>query len=397
MNSELVSLILKDDVDGLSKIANDVPISSSMYNITERLFILPKENLTLMHIAAFANAIKCFAYLHEKCDLSVNIKSADGCKPFHYACAGHAAKCANLILNILKESCDENDDSIQSLFNDDYSNAKLNFLYLATNSGSKEILELLFENGYDVEKYKPDQKKYLKDSLEYAVKIHKIDCLEILLKYIKPSHDPGDLTLLMYAIIGNVTSAIPLLLKAGCDPGAITKDNKTALSLACMQGNYEAVRMIADALTDVDIPETIKARSAVHWICQSHDPRIAKIILSKGINANRLDDLGYPGPFHMIDACKEEESIEMLELLYSYGFNVNIHSNGKNSILGEYLTAIKKQYNVIEWLILKGADTSYTFPRPRISNRKPQTYADFMKQSAMFDNEMKVLVDKYLK
>ena len=42
-------------------------------------------------------------------------------------------------------------------------------------------------------------------------------------------------------------------------------------------------------MSNIEIDQSIRAKAAVHWICQSKDPEIVKIVLNKGINVNYLD------------------------------------------------------------------------------------------------------------
>ena len=397
MNPELVSLILKDDVKGLSEHADNESICSSSYAIDVGHFcIIPMNSLSLMHVAAYANATECLTYLHKTHKLSVNTVSSEGLTPFHYACFGGAAKCARLILSILKENSDENNDLIQTLFNADYSNARLNLPLLTTNNSSTEIMNLLFENGYSFEKYQPDQKIFIERLLNHAIYLKNTGCLEILLKHIKQTKNSSGYTLLMLAVIARRNQTIPIILKTECDPEAMTNDHRTALEYACFQGNYEAARMISDVIVNIDIPRNIDAPSAVHWICQSQDIRIAEIFLPRGINVNRLDNEGRAGPFFMLDTGDEDENIKILDLLYKYGFNVNLHANGKNSLLGEYVSSMKLSYKIIEWLLSKGADTSYPLYRGFRRKEKAETIGEFMRRSSKYNKKMKELVDKYL-
>ena len=403
MSSNIVETIKKNNVEELAKLIKSNPNGRCNYSIqsaTKSVSPIPMDNLGLMHIAAYYNSTECLTYLYDVLKMDINAESANGLLPIQYACLGGSTECAYTIFDILEEkSKDGKNEIIKTIFEKDYSDEKFsknNLPYLATQSASKDILVLLFEKGYDFEKYQPTQKRFTNLSIENAIKTRNVEALEILLRYLKPSKTSADFTPLMLAIINNQTTAIPLLLKTKCEPEARTKDNKTALSLACFQGNYEAATMIANVLVDVDIPSNIAAPSAVHWICQARDPKIAEIVLSKGINVNRLDQDGHQGPFYMLDVGQEDEIIQILDLLFKYGFNVNLHSRGKNTILGEYLMAIKRQYKIIDWLLSKGADTSYPIMTIFCSQKKAQTIGDLMRQTSIHDKKMKELVDKYL-
>jgi ankyrin repeat protein len=322
-----------------------------------------------MHIAAYANATECLLYLHSIDKLAFKARSASGHRPFHYACIGGALECAHVIVSLYEQS--EIGDSLQDLFNDDYKDAKTNLPYLAAFSESPGILTIIFESGYNYEKYEKSQIEFTNLAINQVIKAKNIECLKIILRYLKPTKYSSGQTPLMLAVINNLNEAVSLLLKTKCSPEAKIADHKliingtpcklniiSALSYACFSKNYEAVKMIAGVLDEknVDIPENINAPAMIHSIVQSRDIRIAEIILQKNINVNRIDQDGRTAVHYMRDVGNEDEHIKMLDLLHKYGLNVNLCKKGKNSILGDFLSGIGKQFKIIEWLISKGAD-----------------------------------------
>ena len=395
MNSDyLLQIIESNNVEELAELVKGNPNKNATYSIGQKKIpYLSTDNLTLLHIAAYYNATECLIYLHSICNMSIFTKGVGGFLPFHYACVGGASECAYIILGIME---DKDKNEVKTLFEKDYADEKFssfNLPFLATLGSSKDILLLLFGKGYDFERYQNLQKHNMNKAIEYAIKTKNVDLVEILLRYLKPSKNSSDNTPLMLAVMNNQTAAIPLLLKTKCEPGAKTKDNKTALSYACLNGNIEAAIMIANVLVDPDIPSNIAAPSAVHWICQAHDPKLAEIVLSKGINVNRLDDLNCTGPSKMLDLGDEDEIIQMLELLLKHGFDINKHAQGKNTILGDFLLAIKKRYKIIEWLLLHGADTSCPIGTNKL---KPKPIGDQMREMASCNKIMQRLVKEHL-
>ena len=138
-------------------------------------------------------------------------------------------------------------------------------------------------------------------------------------------------------------------------------------------------------MSNIDLPFGYQDQGAVHWICSSHNPEIARIILSKGgVDVNRLDKEGRMGPYYMLDVGKEEENIEVLELLFQAGLNINKKTEKTASILGEYVSAITKQTKVIEWLLAHGADMNSKLTTG-------QTILEFMNQS----RELQPLAARY--
>lgn len=246
----------------------------------------------------------------------------------------------------------------------------------------------------------PKNKK--NEPIKQAIITRHVECLKILLaKNLRSKSETRDSTPIIDAIKNFQTDAVPLLLEAGEDPSKFTPQkiyffflitfhfnffvNECALEVACIQQQVAVVQALCDKMTCVDIPYEVQDQGAVHWICISHNPEIARIILSKGINnVNRLDKDGHMGPYYMLDIGEEDENIEVLELLYQEGLDINKKTPKTASILGEYVISISKPLKIIEWLLAHGADMN--------SELTPgQTILEFMNQS----KELKPLAARY--
>lgn len=90
----------------------------------------------------------------------------------------------------------------------------------------------------------------------------------------------------------------------------------------------------------------------------SHSKAIAEMILRRGIDVNRFDDKGYPGPFYLVDSVPTKVAIEILDLLVENGYKINSFSMNPPgmTILGYFLQGIQRDPVVIEWLLQHGAD-----------------------------------------
>ena len=138
-------------------------------------------------------------------------------------------------------------------------------------------------------------------------------------------------------------------------------------------------------MTSVDLPSDYQSSGAVHWICTSCNPEIARIILSKGgVDVNRLDQEGHMGPFYMLDIGEEDDNIEVLELLLQYGLEINKKTPKTASILGEFVSSITKPLKIIEWLLAHGADMN-----SKLTTGK--TILEFMNQSP----DLEALASRY--
>ena len=226
-------------------------------------------------------------------------------------------------------------------------------------SGDPDILRLLFKNGADINAQQNKRNK----SVQQAIRTRHVDCLKILLeKGSKNEVDKMQYSTLMLAIASNEQDAVPLLAESGENLEYTTPNtSETALSLACFQSFRPTVKYLCEHMTKVDIDPSLRAKAAVHWICQSKDPEIAKMVLAKGINVNRLDQDGHTGLYYLLDLTDEQTTIQIIELLFKEGLDLNIQGkslqgNDVNSILGDFVSSIHRPEKVIGWLLEHGAN-----------------------------------------
>jgi hypothetical protein len=127
-------------------------------------------------------------------------------------------------------------------------------------------------------------------------------------------------------------------------------------------GHEEIVEMLLERATQIDPPDP-KGSAAVHWLCQSKSPRIARMVLEKGIDVARVDDDQRVGPYYLIDTVPEADAIQILELLVQNGWDVNQPSGpNRSTLLGACLGAITKPVEVMRWLIRHGANLAAPAP-----------------------------------
>ena len=72
-------------------------LKSTTYHQLSNL-ILPINNLTPMHITAFADSLECFVIL-ERLGLDINSLSANNYLPFHYALVGGSLEVSSYIIS----------------------------------------------------------------------------------------------------------------------------------------------------------------------------------------------------------------------------------------------------------------------------------------------------------
>ena len=305
---------------------------------------LSETNVSLLHIAAYADSLEIFIYLHEDCNLPLDSQNLDGYYPLHYACYGGSLEVVSYIL--------QQEPQQATLL----PKVEHHFLYFATFSGNSTILSLLFRCGADINAI-----QNRRDSpIIVAIKKRYIECLKILLQEGSRLDQSRGYSSIMEALKLFQKDAVPLLLEYGEDPSIFSDDGNCALSLAAFQQYPDIVQLLCNNLGSIE-PDTTAPyyhTSAVHWGCQSYMPEIMEMLLEKNINVNQLDRDGFCGPHYLIDVGTPENNIKILEMLYENGFNVNIQNPFQNntSLLEEFMCTIKSQFEIIQWLIEHGAD-----------------------------------------
>lgn len=301
--------------------------------------ILPRENLKLIHIAAFGDALDVFQLL-ENHGFSINDTTLDNYLPLHYACSKGSYKVASYILS---------KDPL--MIQNEPKNVKYNLLYISAYNYN--ILELLFENNVNIESYKEGKE----GPLEKAISSNSLECSKILYSHGIKLHDP-ELTIPMYACMNIHPEIVEYFLSIETKPinyCSPTKHN-SILGLCCFYGKIykNTILKILQNAEDIE-PPIPNCDGPVHWICTMLDVDIAKAFLLHNIDVNRIDENNKTG-FHLMSdkIHKEKEVIEIMKLLINAGFDVNLQL--PCSVLEEFCTSIKKSYKMIEFLIENGAD-----------------------------------------
>ncbi|KAH0788828.1 ankyrin repeat protein [Histomonas meleagridis] len=383
---EVVKAVIENDVGRLNAILQGMKpheYTQSNYSFPRELFEdnptsssssfyympLPISNVTLLHIAAYCDSLDVFIYL---CSISPNFNTrtttANSYHPLHYACSSAAYEVAFYILSI------DPTEATQT------PSVEYHFIYLASDSGDPDILNLLFSNGADINS--PANKR--NGSVSQAVRRQNIECLRILIKKgSKETRDQRDYTPLMLAITNYQFEAVPILLDSGEDPEYFAPDGKSALFLSCFTDNVDVVRLLCEKMRVVDIDPQKNAKGLIHYACMSYDPEIVKIVLTKNIEINRMDEEGRLGPWYLADMAKEEDIIQILEMLVDKGLNLNLvknlgHEKNSDPLLGSFVIAIKKMMNVMEWMLVHGADPNMKMQSGKtimeIAEKSPNRY-----------------------
>ena len=259
-----------------------------------------RKPVAVLHLAAFFNSLDVFKFLIE-CGMNLRQPSAELYYPLHYAGLNNSL---DIVRYILEKDPHEINESNQ---------APRCFICCAIRFNSTDVLQLLLEKGA----------KHCReaDPLSMAMCLNQMDTFKMVYEASMRHHT--DYSLLMKSIILRNESCVQYLLESGEDPNYIAKDYQTALSLACFTNQENIVKLLCNHIDIVDIDPNLKQKAAVHWICESKNPEIVRMVLAKGIDVNRRDQSGHSGPFYLCDAPNEDCTIDILEQLLHAGLDVN--------------------------------------------------------------------------
>ena len=363
-----------------------------------------KNNVTALMIASLKGNLDAInILLNAEADASICNAESDTC--LHYATFGdcssevlqaiicHAAdvNAANKYSQTpLQIACQEGaEDAIIVLLN---AGADPNFAgpngdtclhYVARKFSSPEVLKAIISHGVDV--YATDKDN--RTALMIACMKGNINAINVLLNAgadLKIA-DAGANTCLHYAVKNNCcTEVLQAIISHGVVVNAICKDNRTALMIACEEGNKDVINVlltagadpnIADAdgetclhcavlydlCTDVlqaiislvgDVNATNKRNETALMIaCQNRNNNGINVLLNGGADPNLADRNG--------DTClhyalQDDYCTEVLQAVISNGGDVN--AAGKDNRTGLMIACMKANNNVINVLLNAGAD-----------------------------------------
>ncbi|OHT14498.1 hypothetical protein TRFO_15167 [Tritrichomonas foetus] len=354
----LVKDIFTNDAEAVKKylhseIPKDAKFSLSDENNELIKMLLPINNLTLLHIAAAGDSLEVFIIL-EQYGFDIGCSSADSYLPIHYACMYSAFEVVSYILSKRPEMAKSEPP------------VEYHLLYLTATSGDPDIMTLLFDNNVNIK----SQANSRNNPFFKAAQNRNIECLKVLLKNGERPPNNDDFTFPMHAAINLQPEAVEFLIEYDeslinfCSP--VT--HRTLLGLCCFNGD-SFKKVILNILRkaqemEIEPPSNFECQGPIHWMCIFLDLDVAHAFLQHKINVNRIDNEGKTGFHYLIDkpAHMENTIIELMKLLISYGFNVNIQRKSQqnasisSTVLEHFVTAISKSYKIIEFLIYNNAD-----------------------------------------
>ncbi|KAK8844466.1 hypothetical protein M9Y10_024326 [Tritrichomonas musculus] len=309
---------------------------------------LPNTGLSLLHIAAYYNALECFRYLQLEKELGLSKKSAGEFLPLHYACRAGSYEVASYIL-----TSEPSQATYQVL-----GGGNLQLLYCATVGGDPRILEALFNGGAKIINT-GHNKNMEKKLIEKAISLRDRELLPVI------CYNPEALEM----IYRKEDALVHFTDKFGYH---------SLISYICeIDPGKKFKKMLLQILDDVAENEIeppvnggLMYQSGVClWACMYYDVEVArKMFKTKEFLPNRSDDEHKTGAARLAER-KGKEVIEILELLITqYDFNINARENESYpTLLESFASAINANYEAIQFLIASGARTDVKHSKKNIT------------------------------
>ena len=267
-----------------------------------------KNNVTVLMIACFrGNTAAIPVLLNAGAD--ANIVDADGFACLHYAAQNYL--CTEVLQALISHGVDVNTTSKNSV----------TVLMTACNNGNTDAIHVLLNAGADANIVDAD----------------------------------GD-TCLHYAA-GNYqcTEVLQAIISHGVDVNATTKENVTALIIACDTKNTDAIPVLLNAGADPNIADA-NGYTCLHYAAQSIQcTEILQAIISHGINVNATNKVNVTA---LEIACQKGNN-KTINVLLNVGADPNIANADGYTCL--HWAALNHQYlEILQGMISHGADVNAT-------------------------------------
>lgn len=375
-NKQFIELIKNNDQVGLSSIMTDGDATGSNFcieevnrgdlinnisNQNERLLErednLINDRITLLHVAAYYDSLECFVYLHKIKNYNIRIFSSRSFLPLHYACYNGSMEVTGYILR---------EDASEILL------CKNNLLLcFAVHGNNAKILEELFQHGAILRKVQNN----IYDPIGKAISVDNYESCEILTRYSEGYST--DFSPAMTAAKMVNAELVRFLVKKPSDLDFSDLVHKSVFSLIFEISDGQKFReLIIEWLSkwdDIELepPMNLHMNGVCHWACKLGDPDAAKLMFrTNNVYINRIGINNHLGTYYLANKnnnMTDHEIITMLNIMISNGFDINFQPEGGycESTLKSFLRTIRIRYEVIDFLISKGADPNLPWSEDR--------------------------------
>ena len=182
----------------------------------------------------------------------------------------------------------------------------------------KEVLQTLIDCGVDVN----IKSKKNETVLMIACQKGNTDAIDALLNAgaDPKSIDANGASCLHYASDGDCRKEVlQKLIDCGADVNIKSKENRTALMIACLNGNIDAINVLLNAKADTNIFDS-NGNTWLHWaIFGDCSKEVLQAIINRGANVNAT---GKDNPTALMGAC-QRGNIDAIDILLHAGADPN--------------------------------------------------------------------------
>ena len=358
------SAVIGDSKETLQAIINlgaDVD-TTNKHGVTALMIACSKGNIDIINILLNAGA-------------DHNITDTTGASWIHYAVDGGNKETLQAIINLDADINASNNESVTALMftcrkgNTDIINVLLNagadpniadmngktwVHHAVTSDCSKEIVQSVIDLGADVNTTNNRNVTALME----ACKEGNLDTIKTLLN---AGADPNiaDIdghTWIHYAIIAdNSKETVQSIVSLGADVNTTNNHSITALMIACMKGNIDAVDVLLHAGADPNIADT-DVETLIHYAVQEDcSKEILQATIDHGADVNSTNMYGETA---LLIACKKG-NIDAIHVLLNAGADPNI-ANAKDETCIHHAIVEGCSKETLQAIINHGADVNST-------------------------------------
>ncbi|XP_055528367.1 transient receptor potential channel pyrexia [Wyeomyia smithii] len=290
---------------------NRVDLLEGLIDCGSELMYYDSNGLTALHLSAFSGGIDCTNFLIKK-GVEVNVQPK--CfTPLHCAALGNSVETAKILIN--------NGANLNIPTNKQ--NSEESLLHCAVRSNALECVKVFIAEGIDVNMLD----KNGTNPIHLAADLGHIQCLQALLDC--PKADPN------------------MRVQA--------RDKETtALHLAADEGYLECVTLLLSKGADVKV-KNYRGFTALHLAARAASVECVEVLLRMGNADPNAEDADHRTPLHA-GVSKSDTSFDILEILISWGANVN-HKD-VYGFTALHLAALDGLAHCVEMLLFHGADVT---------------------------------------
>ncbi|MGB0550583.1 MAG: ankyrin repeat domain-containing protein [Limisphaerales bacterium] len=222
-------------------------------------------------------------------------------------------------------------------------------LWMASEEGHKNVVELLLQYKANVNKTHPD---FGSTPLFQASQMGHTEVVRLLLEGGADPNiaetDEGSTPLLMASSQGYYDVAM-LLLNAGADPNKGNNNGDTPLYVVSRYGHADVARLLLDRGADPNMARIYDGLTPLMVAAKKGKLDMVKVLLDRGANPNGVELINGDTP--LILAC-ERRNMNMVKLLLARGADPNKGNNNGDTPLRKAEESIK----LVELLLEHGAD-----------------------------------------